>query len=296
MPRVLPIKLKNKPDAASGLPVPRGNLWVHELRSKIFGNTRLVRVWLPPDYDGWGDTRYPVLYLNDGQNLFDPATAFAGIHWQVGETATRLIVEGKIRPLIIVGIDNTGRSRLREYVPYKSRDPKLLRPMGTCYPRFLQTEVMPLIEDRYSVSKGAENTGLGGSSLGGLVTLYTQLAAPGVFGQLLIESPSLFVADRRILEECRKARSWPSRIYLGMGTSEVGSPEKDKRVTDDLRELATILHNAGLDDSRLHVRIDEGATHSEAAWGARFPEALEFLYAASPPASRIESQPLSSKV
>ena len=89
------------------MPVPAGNLWLHELSSGIFGNTRLLRVWLPPDYDGWGATRYPVLYLNDGQNLFDPATAFAGVHWQVGETATRLIAEQKIRPLIIVGIDNT---------------------------------------------------------------------------------------------------------------------------------------------------------------------------------------------
>ena len=81
-------KLKTKTRLPSRcLPVAAGNLWLHELSSRIFGNTRLVRVWLPPDYDGWGETRYPVLYLNDGQNLFDPVTAFAGVHWQVGETA-----------------------------------------------------------------------------------------------------------------------------------------------------------------------------------------------------------------
>src|ERR1019366_6912983 len=93
-------ELKTKPAVTAALPVSTGNLWLHELRSRIFENTRLVRVWLPPDYDGWGAARYPVLYLNDGQNLFDPVTAFAGMHWQVGETATRLIAEQKIQPLI----------------------------------------------------------------------------------------------------------------------------------------------------------------------------------------------------
>src|SRR6202022_2552527 len=95
-----------KKSSASDTPVISGNLRLHELRSRIFRNTRVVRVWLPPDYDVSGATRYPVLYLNDGQNLFDPATAFGGVHWQVGETATRLIAEQKIPPLIIVGIDN----------------------------------------------------------------------------------------------------------------------------------------------------------------------------------------------
>ncbi|MGB7331329.1 MAG: hypothetical protein WBD25_08085, partial [Terriglobales bacterium] len=81
MPRPPTRKPKTKPDAIAPLPVSTGNLWLHELRSRIFGNTRLLRVWLPPDYDGWGANRYPILYLNDGQNLFDQATAFAGVHW-----------------------------------------------------------------------------------------------------------------------------------------------------------------------------------------------------------------------
>jgi predicted alpha/beta superfamily hydrolase len=277
MPRPTTRKSKSKavPDAA--LPVRVGNLWLHELYSRIFGNTRLLRVWLPPDYDGWGAIRYPVLYLNDGQNLFDPATAFAGIHWQAAETATRLIAERKIPSLIIVGIDNTKR-RANEYIPYKSKDPRVIKAMGKCYPDFLQREVMPLIEERYPVLKGPENTGLGGSSLGGLITLYTQLAMPGVFGRLLIESPSLFVADRKILDESRCFRNWPARVYVGMGTRELGNAEKDEKVVADVRELEAILRGAGLDESRLRVRITEGATHSESAWAARFPEALKFLF------------------
>ena len=271
-------KLKSPPAQTAPPPVARGSLWLHELRSRVFRNTRTVRVWLPPDYDGWGETRYPVLYLNDGQNLFEPTTAFAGVHWQVGETASRLIAEGKIAPLIIVGIDNTGRNRVREYIPYRSLDPRVIGPQGKRYPDFLRREVIPLIEKYYSVAKGPENTGLGGSSLGGLITLYTQLAAPGVVGRLLIESPSLFVADRRILEECRRFRDWPVRVYLGMGTHEVGQAEKDERIVNDARELGTILRGAGLDTRRLRIQLDEGASHSESAWAARFPAALEFLY------------------
>jgi predicted alpha/beta superfamily hydrolase len=269
-------KLKKNPTAVA-LPVAAGNLWLHELRSAIFENTRLLRVWLPPDYDGWGATRYPVLYLNDGQNLFDPATAFAGVHWQVGETATRLIAEQKIRPLIIVGIDNT-KNRAREYIPYRSQDPRVFFAKGKYYPDFLRYEVMPLIESSYSVLKGAENAGLGGSSLGGLITLYTQLAAPGVFGRLLIESPSLFVANRKILDESRRVRNWDARIYLGTGTREVGDPEKDSKIVADVRDLEAILRDAGMSQEQLKVRVAEGATHSEGAWAERFPEALEFLF------------------
>ena len=250
-----------------------------ELRSRIFHNTRQLRVWLPPGYDDSGVRRYPVLYLNDGQNLFDPATAFGGAHWRVGETAERLIGERKIPPVIIVGIDNLGRKRFREYMPYRSFDPPMLAPRGTRYPDFLRREVMPLVESQYAVANGPEHTGLGGSSLGGLIALYTQLVAPGVFGRLLIESPSLFVANRKILDQCRRFRAWPTRVYLGMGTRETGNAEKDKKIVSDARELGAILREAGLDETRLRVRIEEGAAHSEAAWAARFPEALEFLYA-----------------
>ncbi len=278
MGRSLIQKPKSKRSAEVVVPIADGAMQLHELRSGIFQNTRFLRVWLPPGYDKGGGTRYPVLYLNDGQNLLEASTAFGGVHWQVGETASRLIAEKKIRPLIIVGIDNAGKNRAREYLPYKSRDPKVLDVQGTLYPKFLKREVMPLIEGQYAVLTGPMNTGLGGSSLGGLITLYTQLASPGIFGHLLIESPSLFVANRKILAECRKFKAWPMRLFLGMGTREVGDAAKDEKVANDARELANILLQAKLGDRWLKVRIEEGATHSEAAWAGRFPDALEFLF------------------
>jgi len=267
----------NTDPVAPPLPLAGGTLCLHELRSVIFGNTRLLRVWLPPGYDVSGGDRYPVLYLNDGQNLFDPATAFAGVHWQAGETAARLIAERKIAPMIIVGIDNT-KNRIREYIPYRSIDPRVFFPKGKYYPNFLRYEVMPLIRERYRVMPGPEYTGIGGSSLGGLITLYTQIAAPGVFGRALIESPSLFVANGKILEDVRRLRASGARVYLGVGTREIGDAGKDARLVEDVRQLERLLREAGLDDQHLRVRIDEGATHSESAWAARFPEALEFPF------------------
>jgi predicted alpha/beta superfamily hydrolase len=271
-------KLNVRGGEGSVLPLARGSLWLHELKSRIFRNTRTLRVWLPPDYDGWGETRYPVLYLNDGQNLFDPATAFAGVPWETGETAGRLIAAKKISPLIIVGIDHAGKNRVREYVPYRSADPRVMGPLGQRYPAFLRREVMPLIEAYYSVAKGPENTGLGGSSLGGLIALYTHLTAPGLFGRLLIESPSLYVANRKILEECRRFQNWPARVYLGTGTREVGDPAKDEKAVDDVRELENVLRASGLDRRTLKVVVEEGAQHTESVWARRFPAALEFLF------------------
>lgn len=272
-----PKKLKTGlPEIA--VPIAGGILHLHELRSRIFKNSRFLRVWTPPGYGEPAGTRYPVLYLNDGQNLFEASTAFGGVHWQVGETASRLIAEKKIPPLLIVGIDNTGKNRIREYLPWRTPDVKALIVKGKLYPNFLRREVMPLVESQYAVRPGPEDTGFGGSSLGGLIALYTQIAAPGVFGRLLIESPSLAVAHRKIIYECRRFRTWPERVYLGMGTRELGDIKKDEKIANDARELGTLIAAAGLDDRRLMVNIEEGAPHSEAAWARRLPGALVFLY------------------
>jgi predicted alpha/beta superfamily hydrolase len=257
-----------------------GGLRLHELTSRVLRNRRLLRVWLPPRYDAPENAgrRYPVFYLNDGQNLFDPATAFGGVDWQVDETADRLIRQEIIAPIIVVGIDNMREDRIREYIPYRTANPPLLRPRGPKYPDFLTREVMPFIEERYRVAKGAENTGLGGSSLGGLISLYVALVRPGTFGRLLLESPSLWVAQRKILRDARGFRAWPERVYLAVGTREAGRDDKDRQTVENVRALGRMMQQSGLDDGRLRLKIDEGATHSEAAWGGRFPEALAFLF------------------
>ena len=222
---------------------------------------------------------YPVLYLNDGQNLFDRTIAFGGVEWQVDETADRLIRQEVIAPLIIVGIDNTQGDRMKEYLPFRSFNPPILRPLGKRFPNFLINEVMPFVEGRYRVARGPENSALGGSSLGALISLYTVIQRPGIFGGLLLESPSLFVSYRRIVKFSRLVRQWPAKIFLAIGTREAGREDKDRQVVEDVRELERTLRQAGLDDRRLRVKVDEGATHSEGEWAKRFPEALSFLFA-----------------
>lgn len=257
-----------------------GDLRLHKFRSHIFRNTRFLRVWLPPGYTdpSTAGQRYPVFYLNDGQNLFESVSAFGGTEWQVDETADRLIREGVVPPMIIVGIDNTGKSRLREYMPHRSFQPMLMRVQGTRYPDFLRKEVMPFMSQNYRVATGPENTGLGGSSLGGLISLYTAAMTPGLIGHLLIESPSLWASNRQMIRESREVREWPSRVFLGTGTAEAGRPERDRSMVDDVKELANIFRRAGLDDSRFKLVIDEGATHHEGCWARRFPDALTFLF------------------
>jgi predicted alpha/beta superfamily hydrolase len=257
-----------------------GDLRLHEFRSRVFHNSRFLRVWLPP---GYGDPqnasrRYPVFYLNDGQNLFESATSFNGVEWQVDESSDRLIREGIVPPLIVVGLDNAGTDRIREYMPYRSLQPVIMRVQGSRYPDFLIKEVMPFVARNYRVATGPQNTGLGGSSLGALIALYTVIVRPGMFGQLLLESPSLWASNRQIIKQSRPVKVWPERIVMAMGTAEAGRADRDRSMVHDVRELSAILRRAGLDDKRLLVNIDEGAAHHESAWARRFPEALSFLF------------------
>src|SRR5215468_4909246 len=257
-----------------------GDLRLHEFRSRFFRHTRFLRVWLPPGYDADENLnkRYPVLYLNDGQNLFEPSISFTGVEWQVDETAERLIREGQIPPMIVVGIDNAGKDCLREYMSYRSLNPTMLRVQGSRYPNFLIKEVMPFVAEMYRIASGPENTGLGGSSLGSLISLYTAASHPGWFGRLLLESPSLWASNRQMIKESRAVKQWPQRIFLAAGTAEAGREDRDRSMVDDVRELAAIFRRAGLGDQRLKLVIEEGATHHESAWARRFPDALSFLF------------------
>ncbi|MGA2413185.1 MAG: alpha/beta hydrolase-fold protein [Candidatus Sulfotelmatobacter sp.] len=257
-----------------------GDLRLHKLASHVFRNERFLRVWLPPGYDEAQNAarHYPVLYLNDGQNLFESSTSFTGVEWQADETADRLIREGQIPPMIVVGIDNSGKDRLREYMPHRSMHPRMLRVQGNHYPKFLTNEVMPFVQARYRVATGPENTGLGGSSLGALIALYTAIAQPELIGRLLLESPSLWASSRQIIKDSRMVRMWPERIFLGVGTAEAGNADRSRTVVHDVQELSAIVRRAVLSEQRLRLVIGEGAGHNESAWAGRFPEALRFLF------------------
>ena len=266
------------------------NLHVHALQSAVFQNTRSIRVWLPPGYSDPAsrDRIYPVLYLNDGQNLFDSTTALFGDHeWRVDEVADSLIGLGKIQPIVIVGIDNAGRSgRAREYLPFPDEylDPPEPNPQGTRYPEFLKDEVIPFVEARYRVSEANTDRYLGGSSYGALISLFVAINSPDLFSGLLLESPSFYVDDHRILQLADTSEFDPARVYLGVGTNELGlddCPEHpgNQEAIEGVNQMAEILRAKGLEDGQsLYVNVEQCAEHTESAWAGRLPEALSFLF------------------
>ena len=250
----------------------------HYIPSLYLGTGRRITVWLPP---GWRAQRrrYPVLYLNDGQNLFDPARAFAGQTWRVREAAAWLIRRKRIPPLVIVGIDHGEGRRGREYLPVEDdRNPWARNPLGREYAEFMTREVLPFMLREYPIGEGPSYTGFGGSSYGAIAALNTTIVKPGVFGRLLLESPSLYVGGEYVLRRARAARRWPSRVYLGVGTAETSRADRNEETVENVRKLERILRRTGLGPRRLRFVVEEGGTHSEGAWARRLPAALEFLY------------------
>src|SRR5437588_12842 len=244
----------------------------HNFISKYVRYRRDLVVYLPPDYEE-SDRRYPVLYLHDGQNLFDPETAYVrGMDWKVDETADALIRAGEIEPVIIVGIFNTGVHRIEEYTP--TRDRKLGGGHSELYGRMLIEELKPFIEQRYRTLADAHNTGLGGSSLGGLATLYLGFTYPEMFGKLALLSPSVWWDNKAILKIIQRSQPKPRlRIWLSMGTEESKTGVRDTNLLDQV--LIAKGWREGVD---LRYEVIPGAKHEEAAWAERLEPVLRFLF------------------
>ena len=261
-----------------------GNIESHpDFESQILGNRRDVLVYLPLGYRRARTRRFPVLYLQDGQNVFDAATAFGGVEWGVDETAQRLAEQKLIDPVIIVAVANTGEDRIHEYAPTRGRleEGKRKRSRGQLrqYGGFLINELKPFIDARYRTLPGPEYTGLGGSSLGGLATIALGLWFPNVFRRLAVMSPSIWWDDCAlygIVEASDEEAKPPLKIWLDTGTAEPGW-ERARVLRDGLIEKGWRLH----DD--LHYFEDEGAGHAEGAWAHRFDAVLRFLYPPPPP-------------
>ena len=232
-------------------------------------------VYLPPIYEAQGERRFPVLYMQDGQNLFDPETSFIkGNYWRMGETADALAPAGAIEPLIIVGIYNAGLKRIDEYTPMK--DKRLGGGHADAYGRMLVEELKPFIDAMYRTLPGASHCGLGGSSLGGLVTLYLGLQYPGVFSRLAVMSPSVWWRNRTILKTVAALAQKPeSRVWLDIGTKE------SLRAVPDVRMLRDRLISKGWQLGQdLAYSEAEGAEHTESAWAERTGPMLRFLFPA----------------
>lgn len=245
--------------------------------SRFLAHPREVLVCLPPGYDDESPRRYPVLYLHDGNNMFDEATSFLGVEWGMDETAERLIRAGEIEPLILVAVANSP-DRIAEYTP--AADGARGGGRAADYASFLVEELKLAVDTAYRTLPGPETTGTLGSSLGGVVLLYLGYERPEVFRRIAVVSPAVWWADRAIVTMVEGRPRPPLRVWLDVGTAE-GSGDRDG-VTDaveDARALRTALVRAGFEEGRdLYYAEAAGASHDEAAWASRTESILRALY------------------
>lgn len=249
------------------------DLRVHpRFQSELLEGERDLIVYVPQGYRQEEHKTYPVLYLHDGQNLFNPATSYVGVDWHVHRTAEVLIANLFIQPLIVVGINNTGERRIDEYTP--TRDPSHGGGYADLYGRMLTEEIKPFIDSKYRTLLGPRHTGLGGSSLGGLVSMYLGLQYPEVFGKLAVMSPSVWWNNRAILnfvDTC--PQKLDLKIWLDIGTAEGKNALQDARL---LREK--LLAKGWQQGNDLQYYEVKGATHSESAWADRVGPMLHYLF------------------
>ncbi|CAA9310024.1 MAG: hypothetical protein AVDCRST_MAG68-1275 [uncultured Gemmatimonadetes bacterium] len=240
------------------------------------GRTRRVWIYLPPDYAAT-DRRYPVLYMHDGQNLFDAATAFSG-EWGVDEALDSLHAAGD-PGVIVVGVDNGGQKRLDEYSPWKNA--RYGGGEGDAYVDFLATTLKPYVDRRFRTRPGAGSTGIMGSSMGGLISLYAGLKYPEVFGRVGVFSPALWFAPAIFpYAAAADPRRAGSRVYFATGGREGDQPEV--YVRDQERMLETLAASGFRGRNEVSAAIRPDGTHAEWFWRREFPDAYRWLFAGAP--------------
>jgi predicted alpha/beta superfamily hydrolase len=231
---------------------------------------RNVIVWLPPDYGVDPDQRYPVLYMHDGQNIFDPSTSYLGIDWQIDETADALIRAGEIPPVIIVGIFNTS-DRTLEYTPGAK---------GNAYMDFVVNTVKPMIDSTYLTLTEREHTFVGGSSAGGMISFMLTWEYPEVFSKAICMSPAFrnpegFNYQFNYITTVQSTINPPQNVFFYIDN---GGLDLDSILQPGIDEMLLSLDAIGYKLGRDFVFVkDENATHNETAWAKRFPEVLKLI-------------------
>jgi predicted alpha/beta superfamily hydrolase len=228
---------------------------------------RTVRLYLPPDYER-AQRRYPVLYMHDGQNLFDDATANAG-EWGVDETLNALATSRGLR-LIVVGIDNGGADRIHELNAWDN--PEFGKAEGREYLAFIVEVLKPWVDQHYRTMPDKRHTGIMGSSMGGLISSYAISRYPEVFGVAGIFSPAYWLAPQAFADSGSRPPPHGERIYFYAGGSE------SENMVPDMKRMVAVLRRTGLPAHNLEVQVNPVGRHNEAAWRAEFPRAVEWLF------------------
>jgi predicted alpha/beta superfamily hydrolase len=240
---------------------------------------RELIVWLPPGYDAPENAArtYPVLYMNDGQNVFEKVPGI-NAEWGADETASKLIASGTIEPLIIVAVPNAGPLRNAEYLPFAISQLKDTKPLAGNYVDFLVREVVPKINRGFRVKSGPEHSAIGGASLGGIIALEAATRHPEVFGVVLAESSPLTTDSNTGFKHFAKAPTFPSRLYFGMGGKEVPDAARAAEFAASAEAFGELARGKGIAAANLKVALDPASEHNEAAWAKRLGPALEFLF------------------
>lgn len=230
--------------------------------------SRDLVVWLPPNYGQDKKKRYPVLYMHDGQNLFDPNTSSFGVDWRVDETADSLIRAGEMEPIIIVGINNT-EDRMQEYTPGEK---------GTAYMDYVVNTVKPFIDSTYRTRPGAKYTATGGSSAGGTMAFMLAWEHPEVFSKAICMSPAFKIQQIDYVDDVQayKGRKKPLYFYI-----DNGGVELEEQLQPGIDEMLQTLKQKGYREGKDYTwEKEENAKHFESAWGKRMPQALKLLFPA----------------
>ena len=272
----------------NALPGATGTVRLHAAVPSRHVAPRTVAVWLPPGYEADPAARYPVLYMHDGQNVFDPATAYAGVDWGVDEAMDALIAAGRVRPAIVVAVWNSP-ARFQEYMPQKALPPGAAAfasgvpevgrvpgpPLADAYLRFLVEELKPLVDREYRTRPGPADTFVMGSSMGGLISAYAVTEYPQLFGAAACVSTHWPAADGATIPYLRAALPAPGthRFYFDHGTATLDALYAPWQARAD-----AAMRAAGYVEGRDFVsRAFPGAEHSERSWRARVAEPLVFL-------------------
>jgi predicted alpha/beta superfamily hydrolase len=243
---------------------------ISNFSSPQLGNTRTLRIHLPPSYSLNPLKRYPVLYMHDGQNLFEAATAFGGVEWRVDETANSLMNNGQMDEVIVVGVDNGGANRIYEYTP--CCDPQYGGGGADVYERFLKETLKPYIDQNYRTLPSNKNTAIMGSSLGGLVSTYIARRNPGVFSKSGGLSSSFWWNGQALTKQVEVATGKVLvNFYIDAGTSSDGLTE-----TTRMRDALTV--DGYVQGKDLYYYVAQGAGHNEASWAARLSIPLTYLF------------------
>lgn len=242
--------------------------------SAVLNNRRGVWVYLPPSYEENTLALFPVVYMHDGQNVFDPMTAFGGVAWEADDAMNAGAENGQIREAIVVGVENTA-ARIDEYTPTRDADVGA-GGRGSLYVRLLADELKPMIDAQFRTRPDPAHTAVVGSSLGGLISIYAGLQRPEVFGLVGAMSPSTWWDNRSVLTSVTQlamGRARPLRVYIDSG--DAGNSNDG---VADTRELAMTFERMGYSEGvNFHYIVQSGATHTERYWAQRLPGALGFL-------------------